>query len=191
MCIPLVFLIFAIHSKLKQMKRNIVALVLLMPVATFGQQIEKEKNLEVIGAPQLTLESDLMTPEALWAFGRVSGQEVSPDGNTVLYGISYYSIKQNKGNRDLYTIDLNGENLKQITKTYKSEFNAVWRPDGKKIGFLTSESGSVQLWEINPDGTGRKQVSEIEGGITGFKYAPDQSKVLYSKEVPIENKFAN
>ena len=191
MCNPLVFPIFAIHSKLKQMKRVIPILVFAILVAGCEQKVNKEKKCEVIGAPQLTLESDLMTPEALWAFGRVSGQEVSPDGSTVLYGISYYSIKQNKGNRDLYTIDLNGENLKQITKSHKSEFNAVWRPDGKKIGFLTSESGSVQLWEMNPDGTGRKQISDIEGGITGFKYAPDQSKILYSKEVPIENKFAN
>ncbi len=47
--------------------------------------------------------------------------------------LAYYSIEQNKGNRDLYTMDLNGENLKQITKSPKSEFNAVWRPDGKKI----------------------------------------------------------
>jgi len=38
-----------------------------------------------------------MTPEALWAFGRVSDPQVSPDGETVLYGVSYYSIEQNKG----------------------------------------------------------------------------------------------
>jgi dipeptidyl aminopeptidase/acylaminoacyl peptidase len=150
---------------------------------------ESKEQPVVIGKPALKMDSDRMTPEALWAFGRVSGQEVSPDGTTIMYGVSYYSIEHNKGNRDLYTIDINGENLKQITSSAKSEFNTVWRPDGQKIGFLTSESGSVQLWEMNPDGSGRVQISDIEGGITGFKYAPDQSKILYSKEVPIENKF--
>lgn len=143
----------------------------------------------IIGKQDINLENDLMTPEALWAFGRVSGVEVSPDGNTILYGISYYSIEQNKGNRDLYTMNTEGENKKQITKTAKSEFNAIWRPDGLKIGFLTSESGSVQLWEMNPDGSNRVQISNIEGGITGFKYSPDQTKILYTKEVSFENKF--
>jgi dipeptidyl aminopeptidase/acylaminoacyl peptidase len=153
------------------------------------QPTSKKAEAPIIGKQSVTIADGLMTPEALWAFGRVSGQEVSPDGKTVLYGVSNYSVEQNKGNRELFTIDVNGENGKQITTSAKSEFNAVWRPDGEKIGFLTSESGSVQLWEMNPDGTGRTQISDIEGGITGFKYSPDQSMILYTKEVAMENKF--
>jgi len=145
----------------------------------------------VVGKPEIELEAGRMTPEALWAFGRVSGQEVSPDGKTVLYGVSYYSIKQNKGNRELYTVSVNGENFTRITTSHKSEFNAVWRPDGKKIGFLYFDEGSVQLWEMNPDGSGRTKISDVERGLTGFKYSPDQSRILFTSEVPIENKFGN
>ncbi len=167
-------------------------LLAMIWITSCDQPAGSEKTTEkspVIGPTKLTIESGKMTPEALWAMGRVSGHEVSPDGNTILYGVSYYSIEQNKGNRELFTVDINGENNSQITKTAKSEFNEMWRPDGEKIGFLSSESGSVQLWEMNPDGTGRTRISNIEGGITGFKYAPDQSKILYTKEVPIESKF--
>lgn len=146
-------------------------------------------NQGVISKPDIKLTSSLMTPEVLWSFGRVSDPQVSPDGKTVLYGVSYYSIEQNKGNRDLYTVNIDGSDFKRITESPKSEYNAVWRPDGKKIGFLTSESGSYQLWEMNPDGTARTQISDMEDGITGFKYAPDQSKIAYTKEVFLENKF--
>ena len=138
---------------------------------------------EIIGKPDVKITSDRMTPEVLWAFGRVSGQEVSPDGKTVLYGVSYYSIEQNKGNRELYAVDIDGGNFRQLTHSLKSEFNAIWRPDGEKIGFLSSESGSVQLWEMNPDGSARTKISDIEGGLTGFKYAADQQKILFTKEV--------
>jgi dipeptidyl aminopeptidase/acylaminoacyl peptidase len=150
---------------------------------------QKTQTVEIIGKPVINVQSDLMTPEVLWAFGRVSGNEVSPDGKTVLYGVTYYSVEQNKGNRELYSVSVNGENLKQITTSAKSEFNEMWRPDGKKIGFLSSESGSVQVWEMNPDGTGRTQISNVEGGITGFKYSPDQTKILYTKDLPLKNKF--
>ena len=139
----------------------------------------------VIGKPDLKLTSDIMTPEVLWSFGRVSDIQLSPDKTTLLFGTSYYSIKENRGNRDLYTIDLDSEKMQQVTKTNFGEYNAQWRPDGKMIGFLSSESGSMQLWEMNPDGTGKKQVTDIEGGITGFKYAPDQSKILFTKEVKV------
>ena len=175
------------------MKKRLLFLLLtgiVFQFCTQNAQTQTNKHkTTIIAKPNLKLTSDLMTPEALWAFGRVSGQEVSPDGKTVMYGVSYYSIEQNKGNRELYSVDVNGENFRQLTHSPKSEFNAVWRPDGKKIGFLSSESGSVQLWEMNPDGSKRIQISDIEGGITGFKYSPDQTKILYTKEVPIENKF--
>ena len=168
-----------------------IALLSLLSCQAVDEHKKTKDNAPLIGKPELQLKSDRMTPEALWAFGRVSDPQVSPNGKTVLYGVSYYSIEQNKGNRELYSVDVDGKNFHQITKSPKSEYNAVWRPDGKKIGFLTSESGSYQLWEMNPDGSDRTQISDIEGGLTGFKYAPDQKKIVYTKEVVLENKFKN
>ena len=167
-----------------------MAISLALSISACQQAAEKETVTEkIIEKPELTLTSDRLTPEVLWAFGRLSDSQVSPDGETILYGVTYYSIEENKGNRELYTIKTDGSDLKRITTSAKSEFNAVWRPDGKKIGFLSSESGSVQLWEINPDGSGKTQISNVEDGISGFQYSPDQTKVLYSKELTKENKF--
>ncbi|MCF8367928.1 MAG: S9 family peptidase [Bacteroidales bacterium] len=179
---------------MKKLSSLILFFILCLIVGSCDMPANEDANTEkqeIISKPDLQLESDRMTPEALWAFGRVSGHEVSPDGGTILYGVSYYSIEQNKGNRELYVVDINGENANQITHSAKSEFNELWRPDGKKIGFLCAESGTVQFWEMNPDGTGRSMISDIEGGITGFKYSPDQTKILYTKEIPIQNKFEN
>ncbi|NQU51819.1 MAG: S9 family peptidase [Bacteroidetes bacterium] len=133
------------------------------------------------------LSSDIMTPEVLWSFGRLGGAQVSPDGKTVLYTVTYYSIEENKSYRDIYTIPVSGGEAKNITNSGAKEFNAVWRPDGKKIGYLSSVSGSVQLWEMNTDGSGSKQVSNIEGEVSGFQYSPDQSKVYYLKSVKLDD----
>jgi len=145
---------------------------------------EKQDELvEIIGKPNLELTSDLMTPEVLWALGRLGGVEVSPNGETILFGISYYNIEQNKGNRELYTMPSKGGEMTKITHTASGEYNAMWTPDGSKIGFLSAESGTMQLWEMKADGTERVQISDIEGGITGFKYAPNQKQIFYTKEV--------
>jgi len=149
--------------------------------ATTGQSI--------IENPQPQLTSDLMTPEVLWAFGRVSDVQVSPDGKTILYGVTYYSIEENKGNRELYTVGIDGANPVRITTSPKSEYNAVWRPDGRKIGFMYPNENGYQFWEMDPDGNNRVQISDIDEGMTGFKYSPDQNKIAYSKEVVLENKF--
>lgn len=134
----------------------------------------------------IELSSDIMTPEVLWSFGRVSGVEISPDHKTMLFGVSFYDIEKNRGNREVFTMPVNGGEAVNITNTESGEYSAVWRPDGKKIGFLSTESGELQMWEMNPDGTDRKQISNVEGGLNGFKYSPDQTKVLYIKDVKLD-----
>ncbi|HLN73148.1 MAG TPA: S9 family peptidase [Prolixibacteraceae bacterium] len=129
------------------------------------------------------LSSDIMTPEVLWSFGRIVEPTVSPDKSTVLYGVTYYNVEENKSYRELYTVGVNGGEPVKITSTPEKESAAVWRPDGKKIGYLSNKSGDMQLWEINVDGTDAVQISEVKGGITGFKYSPDASKIIYTADV--------
>lgn len=128
-----------------------------------------------------------MTPERLWEFGRVSDEQVSPDGKTVLYGVTYYDLEKNKGNRQLYTIEVEGGQSKKITDGKSSAFNARWRPDGKRIGFLSAESGTVQLWEINPDGSDKRQVTDFEEGIDNFAYAPVMNYISFTMDVKLDS----
>ena len=108
---------------------------------------------------QQTTTSDLYTPELLWKLGRVSDIQVSPDTKTILYGVSWYNLAENKGNRDLYTLPVSGGKAVKVTDFKGSEVNGIFRPDGKKIAFLSAESGSMQIWEANPDGTAPTQIS--------------------------------
>ncbi len=145
------------------------------------------KNLLLMFAALMTLfilrAQDRMTPELLWKIGRVSGHEISPDGRTVLFGVSYYKLEENKGNRDLYLLPAEGGEAVKLTNTPKSEFNECWRPDGKKIAFLSSTDDGAQLFEMNPDGSEVRQVSRIEGGISNFSYAPDMKHIFFTREV--------
>lgn len=134
----------------------------------------------------------LLKPETLWKFGRISEPKVSPDGKQVLFGVTEYSIEANKGNTDLYLMKISGgKDPLRLTNTPFSENGARWRPDGKKIGFLSSESGSMQLWEINPDGTGKIQVTNVEGGIANFNYAPSGDRIYFTAEVKMFSTVAD
>jgi len=128
----------------------------------------------------------LITPELLWKLGRISEVVLSPDGKTLLFGITYYDLKTNKGNRDLYTLGINGGMPVKVTDFNGSEYNGVWRPDGKKIAFLSNESGSSQIWEMNIDGSSKKQISNIDNGINGFKYSPDLKYMLYISDIKLD-----
>ncbi len=145
-----------------------------------------EDEAIIIGKTTQTLESPIMTPEVLWMFGRIGEVELSPDKTTVLYSVAYYSVKENKGNRELFTMKADGSDNEQITKTPHSEYSAVWTPDGKQIAYMSAQSGSMQIWTMNPDGSGAKQISDIPDGINGFKFSPDGKKIVYAKEVKVD-----
>lgn len=163
-----------------------LSFLLLQSSCDMQMNDNKKPMGETIGEKEIKLESDRLNAEVLWALGRIGEVAVSPDKSKVLFNVTFYSVEQNKGNTSLYVLDVATGKHKQITHTAKGEYNPRWRPDGKKIGFLSAESGSMQLWEMNPDGTGRVQVSKFENGLDGFEYAPDQKKILFTSQVKLK-----
>jgi dipeptidyl aminopeptidase/acylaminoacyl peptidase len=169
------------------MKTNslfLIPLVLAMAWSCAPVKENADEKVPLITKNQIKFENGIMTPEVLWSFGRVSEPAVSPDLKQILYGVTWYSIEQNKGNRELFLMDSDGKNCMQITKTPFSEQQAEWSADGKKIRFLSPESGDMQLWEMAPDGSGKTRLTEVAGGINGYRFSPDETKLLYIADVP-------
>jgi dipeptidyl aminopeptidase/acylaminoacyl peptidase len=168
------------------MIKSVCYLAVLATLFSFtNPKTTKEMNVNS-STESSKLASDIMTPEVLWSFGRIGDPGVSPDGTKVLFSVTKYNVAENKSYRDLYIVPVAGSEPVRITDTAEKETSAMWRPDGKKIGYMSSKSGEMQLWEMNPDGTGAIQISEIKGGITGFKYSPDMKKVLYTADVKVK-----
>ena len=124
--------------------------------------------------------NDRMTPEALWAMGRIGGAAASPDGKTVASQVGYYSVKQNKSHQMLYTQTADGKQQTVLTTSAKSETDPAWIEGGKRIAFLTDG----QLWSMAPDGTDRRQLTKSDIDIEGFKFSPDGKKVILIKSLP-------
>lgn len=136
--------------------------------------------------PMVVQGQKTISVEWLWKLGRVSEPKVSPDGSSVLFGVTYYDVPENKGNRDLYVVPVRGGSLQRVTSTPFSENQAVWKPGQRVIGYLSAESGSSQLWEINVDGSGKKQRTNVPGGIAGFSYNPSGTALCYAASVKLD-----
>ena len=150
------------------MKRLItiaVVAALLLPGSAKAEDVK-------IGKQNIKLQSELMTPEALWAMGRISSAEASADGKQIVYQVGYYSVKANKSQQKIAVINADGTGNTTLTTGSRSETDPTWL--NGKIAFL---SGG-QLWTMNPDGSDRKQISNTSKDIEGFKFSPDGSKVI-------------
>ena len=139
----------------------------------------KAQETEVIGKSNIKLNSRMMTPEAMWAMGRIGATEASPNGDKVVYQVGYYSVKQNKSHQVLCIMDANGANNKQLTTSSKSETDPTWL-DAETIAFISGR----EIWTMKADGSERKQLSKTDGKVEGFKFSPDRSKVIILKSLP-------
>ena len=137
----------------------------------------------IIGKASPTIENGIMTPETLHSFGKIGAVEVSPNNEELLYHVTYVDIEANKGNTEIFKMNVDGSEKKQLTFTNEGESSAQWIDGGSKIAFLRNHEGSRQLWVMNADGSGAECISDVEGGISGFTYSPDETKVMYIKMV--------
>ena len=132
-----------------------------------------------IGKHNITLSKNVMTPETLWAMGRIGNAQASPDGNKIVYQVGYYSVKENRGHQVICVMDSDGKNVRQLTTSAKSEVSPTWLDD-HTIAFLLDG----QIWSMNSDGSYRKKLSSSDIEIEGFRFSPDRKKVLLIKSIP-------
>lgn len=128
---------------------------------------------------------NVIKPETLWDFGRISDPQLSPDGKTIVYGISTYDLAQNKGQSNIWSVSVDSKVCLQLTSNPGHEFNQRWSSDGTKIGYLSTETGDAQIWEMDADGSNKRQVSKIKGGINSFEYSPTGENILFCAEVKV------
>lgn len=158
------------------MKKVLFLVALLLGATATWTKAQDDVN---IGRQNIKLDSELMTPEALWAMGRIGSCAPSPDGSKIVYQVGYYSVKHNKSHQVLYVMNADGSNQTKLTTSSKSETDPAWLPDGR-IAFLTGG----EVWAMNADGTNRQQLSKTGGEVEGFKFSPDAKKVILLKSIP-------
>ena len=139
-----------------------------------------------LAAPWRLGAQQVLTPERLIQLTRIGAPVVSPDGATLVFGVRTTDLAANRGNTDLVRLPTAGGEPMRLTDWDGGEIAQQWRPDGRRIGFLSAKSGSMQLWEIAPDGSDPRQVTDLEGGIDNFRYAPGGAHISFTRRVKLD-----
>ena len=127
-----------------------------------------------------------LTPELLWKLGRVGDAVLSPDGKTVVYTVRNFNLSGNNGNTDMYTVAVTGGEPKLIAGSADNESSPAWSADSKKIYFLNDKGGANNLWCINADGTGEKQITTTADDISCFGISKAGNRIWMAKEVKVD-----
>jgi dipeptidyl aminopeptidase/acylaminoacyl peptidase len=117
------------------------------------------------------------------AMARISDARVSPDGAVVAFAASVTNLEKNKRDGDLYLAATDGSWVKRLTNRAAGDSQPRWSPDGKTIYFVSSRSGSAQVWRIAVDGGEAQQVTNLPLDVDALTVAPGGGTLLFGMAV--------
>ena len=139
--------------------------------------------------PKSQYGDDYLTPEALWAMGRIGGADIHPTTGHIIYSVTYYSVKENQSNSELFVLPAGATEPIQLTFDNKYQGTAHWMSE-TEISYISTESGSAQVWKmaLTIDGNNAiagkvVQLTDYEGGIDDYAFSPDFKKLLFVSQV--------
>jgi len=121
--------------------------------------------------------------EALMRVARISDPQVSPDGGMVAFTAASIELEDNRQVSHIYVVPVAGGEPKQLTREGDRNERPRWSPDSKQIAYVSDRSGNSQIWLMNADGGGARQVTRLAAGAAGVLFSPDGRRLVFSSEV--------
>ncbi|HVP91118.1 MAG TPA: S9 family peptidase [Terriglobales bacterium] len=117
------------------------------------------------------------------AMDRISDSRVSPDGRSIAFTLRTTDLEANRGRTDIWLVGADGRDLRRLTAHPAADFNARWMPDGRGLYFLSTRSGSSQVWRILLDGGEAQQVTNLPLDVGALAVSPDGRTLAATMEV--------
>jgi dipeptidyl aminopeptidase/acylaminoacyl peptidase len=117
------------------------------------------------------------------AMQRISDPQVSPDGKWVTFSVRDTDYDANRGRYDVWLAAIDGSSVARLTTHQEGDQDARWSADGRWIYFMSSRTGSSQVWRIQPTGGEAQQVTKLATDVNGFKLMPDGKRLVLAIDV--------
>lgn len=91
-------------------------------------------------------------------------------------------VSNRDGNLEIYTVNTDGSNLKNLTNDAATDVDPAWSRDGKKLAFVSDRTGKSEVFIMNADGSGVEQVTDMAGAVESPAWSPDGKKIAFGSD---------
>lgn len=115
---------------------------------------------------------------------QISGDpRLSPDGATVAFTVTVPSLQENRNVTRLWVAPLSVGAPRQLPGGAGSDLAPRWAPDGRSLAFISTRSGSPQVWQTQMVTGVTTQITTLESGINDFAWARDGRSLYVTSDV--------
>ncbi len=97
----------------------------------------------------------------------------SPDGKRIVFEIVI------EGQQQIFIMNSDGTEQKQITHDVANHDSPSWSPDGRKIAFVSDANGHSVIYMMSVDGTHIERLTDLDGESIHPNWSADSSTVIY------------
>jgi len=101
----------------------------------------------------------------------------SPDGRKIAF------TSRRGGKPDIYVMDADGKNMRQLTSNDAIDRMPAWSPDGKLIAFDSDREGEAKIYVMDADGSNQHRISSQPGADAHPSWSPDGKQIVFHKTV--------
>jgi len=128
------------------------------------------------------------TAEDLVLMNRVTEMALSPDGTQIVYTQRVTDLEANRGRTDLWLVGSAGKDApRRLTFDPAGDSQPSWAPDGHGVYFVSTRSGSAQVWYLPLSSGGEaRQVTKLPLDVGGYLLSPDGKNLAFALDVFID-----
>jgi dipeptidyl aminopeptidase/acylaminoacyl peptidase len=155
---------------------------LVAPAQPFGAGETHATGGALPGSAQV---SHPFSVEDMLAMERLSDPQVSPDGRWVAYVVRTTDLEANRGRTDVELAPLDGpaSAIRRLTTHPDADHSPRWLADGKSLLFLSTRSGSSQVWRLAIGGGEATQVTDFPLDVENLQLFEDGERIAFTMEV--------
>ena len=120
-------------------------------------------------------------------YARIGSARIAPNGQSVVCDLKRNDLENEKTSTSLWRIDLQTNELRQLTADTFNSASPAWSPDGKQIAFLSDRNGKKQIFLL-PSASGEaRQFTDLAQGVDGAPvWSPDGKTIAFTAPLNVE-----
>jgi dipeptidyl aminopeptidase/acylaminoacyl peptidase len=124
-----------------------------------------------------------LTPEQALQVRQIGDLRMSPDGRFVAFTVTE-PVKGTDRDSNLYLLNVETRQIRQLTFSPKNESSPRWKPDGRALAFLSDREGPSQVYLLPMDGGEGIRLTEGKHSIQSFEWSPDGRRISFLAAEP-------
>jgi dipeptidyl aminopeptidase/acylaminoacyl peptidase len=137
----------------------------------------------LLAGPALAADTHPFSVHDMLAMDRISDPRVSPDGQSVAFTVRVTDLEANKGRNDIWIAPTAGGAARRLSSQEANDTQARWAPDGRCVFFVSTRTGSAQVFRMNRDAGEPEAVTKLPLDLDALEVTPGGQHLLFAMAV--------